>query len=167
MGAIPLATKIDFTRDVVSAGEAIDLGVVAATTKAREKYWQKWCQYAKKVKVDPLLQSTHPLIRDLVLTAFAARVRTGFYGKGRQIRVQGVTDARSAISKTIELAGLKSPVYRAHNKYTLPVERCIEGWRRQDPPSVPQLALPISVVDHLADEHTPVTMTTLAHKNKP
>ena len=137
---------------------------MAATTKAREKYWQKWCQYARKVKIDPLLQSTHPLIRDLVLTAFAARVRTGFYGKGRQIRVQGVTDALSAISKTIELAGLKSPVYRAHNKYTLPVERCVEGWRRQDPPSVPQLALPVLVVNHLADmAYNPTSDTACPH----
>ena len=151
MGRIPLTPKINFTRDVIAAGEAIDLGVVAATTQTREKYWQKWCLYAKSVKVDPLLQSTHPLIRDLVLTAFAARVRTGFYGKGRQIRVQGVTDALSAVSKTIELAGLKSPIYRAYNKYNLPIERCIEGWRRQDPPSVPQLALPVSVVNQLAD----------------
>ena len=152
MGRIPLAAKINFTRDVIAAGEAIDFGVVAATTKTREKYWQKWCTYAKSVKVDPLLQSTHPLIRDMVITAFAARVRTGYYGKGRQIRVQGVSDALSAISKTIELAGLKSPVYRSHNKYNLPIERCIEGWRRQDPPSVPQLALPVSVVNHLADK---------------
>ena len=134
LGGIPLATKIDFTRDVVSAWKTIDLGVVAATTKTWEKYWQTWCQYAKKVKVNPLLQSTHPLVRDLVLTAFAVWVRTGFYGKGSQIRVQGVTDALLAISKTIELAGLKSPVYQSHNKYNLQIERCVEGWRRQDPP---------------------------------
>ena len=41
LGGILLATKIDFTRDAVSAGEEIALGVVAATTKTWEKYWQK------------------------------------------------------------------------------------------------------------------------------
>ena len=51
----------------------------------------------------------------------------------------------------IKLAGLKSLVYRVHNKYTLPIERCIEGWHRQDPPSVPHLALLVSVVNQLAD----------------
>jgi hypothetical protein len=93
--------------------------------------------------VDPLLQATDPLIRDIVLTAFAARVRTGYYGNGNQIKVQGVTEALAAISKTIEMAGQKKTVYRSPKTHNLQIERCIEGWRRQDPPAVPQLALPV------------------------
>jgi hypothetical protein len=102
-----------------------------------------------------------PIIRDTVLTAFAARVRKGYYGRGHQIKVPGVTDALSAISKTIELAGYKSPVYRAPNTYNLAIERCIEGWRREDPPAVPQLALPIAVPVHLAET---AYKTTDAHQ---
>ena len=150
MGRIPLSTKVNFTRDVIAAGHAIDSGVVAQTTRTREKYWRHWCRYAAAIEINPLLQETDPLIRDVVLTAFAARVRTGHYGRGRQITVQGVTDALAAISKTIELAGLKSPVYRYFNKYNLQIERCVEGMRREDPPAVPQLALPVAVPTHMA-----------------
>jgi hypothetical protein len=150
LAAIPLAAKISFTRDVIAAGRAIDAGVVEATTRTREKYWRHWCRYTSSIEVDPLLRSTDPLIRDVVITAFAARVRTGHYGRGSQIRFQGVTDALSAISKTIELAGYKSPVYRAPNVYNLQIQRCIEGYKREDPPAVPQLALPVSVPTHMA-----------------
>ena len=121
------------------------------THRAREKYWIHWSNYAKSVGIDPLLQETSPLIRDLVITAFAARVRTGYYGQGRQIQVQSVTQALSAISKTIELAGYRSPVYRAPSVYNLPIARQVEGYRREDPPSVPQLAVPVSVPESMAE----------------
>ena len=154
MGAIPFSTKIAFTRDVILAGEAIDAGVVASTTCTwtREQYWKAWLRYANSVEVDPLLQDTIPIIRDMVLTAFAARVtRQGYYGKGNQIKVQSVSDAMVAISKTIELAGYRSPVYRADNKYNLQIERAIEGWRREDPPATPQLAVPVTVPIQMAE----------------
>jgi len=123
---------------------------VEATTRTREKYWKHWLRYSTGVGIDPLLQNTDPLIRDIVITAFAARVRTGSYGLKRQITVQSVTQALSAISKTIELAGYRSPVYRSPNVYNLQVERLVEGYRRQDPPSVPQLAVPIEVPENMA-----------------
>ena len=70
------------------------------------------------------------------------------YGRGNQVRVQTVSDALSAISKTIELAGEQSPLYRADNRYTLTIERLVEGFRREDPRSTPQLAVPITVPNH-------------------
>jgi hypothetical protein len=150
LGRIPLAAKIEFARDVILAGKAIDSGVVAATTRTREKYWDCWCRYTARIEIDPILQTTDPLIRDLAITAYAARVRKGYYGHGHTIKVQGVTDALSAISKTLELAGYTSPLYRAPNTYTLPIQRCVEGFRREDPPAVPQLALPIAVPRQMA-----------------
>ena len=149
MEGIPLSTKVDFTRDVISAGHAINLGVVEKTTRAREKYWMHWSCYSKSVGVDPLLEHTDPLIRDVVITAFAARVRTGYYGRGDEIRVSGVTEAISAISKTIELAGYRRTIYRAPSVYNLPIARQVEGYRREDPPSVPQLAVPVSVPESM------------------
>ena len=132
-------------RDCIAAGRAIESGVVAATSRTRQKYWSKWVHYAGTLGVDPLLQRTHPFVRDITVTAFAARVRSGHFGKKRQIAVQGVSDALSAISKTIELADLQSPLYQAPNKYTLQIERSLEGWRREDPLAIPQLAIPITV----------------------
>ncbi len=122
--------------------DAIDSGVVASTTWTSEKYWKTWCSYANTVNINTLLTDTVPIIRDMVLTAFAARVRQGYYGNGNTIKVQSVTDAMAAISKTIELAGYKSPVYRADNKYNLSIERAVEGWRRDDPPRHPATSSP-------------------------
>lgn len=145
-----------FLRDCLSAGEAAAHGVTVKTNATRQKYWRCWEQYAGMAGVDPFLQHVDPMERDIITGAFAARVRTGQYGNGSQIKVAGVSDALAAISKTIELAGQPSPLYRAENKYNLHLERIIEGFRRTDPPAIPQLAVPVTVphesyVTHIND----------------
>jgi hypothetical protein len=105
LGGIPLSTKVDFTRDVISAGgRAIDFGVVAQTTRTREKTGtngvitqqeeSKSTHYSKLQILSSETSSSQPV--------FAARVRTGYYSNGHQIKVQGVTEALAAISKTIK-----------------------------------------------------------------
>ena len=61
-------------------------------------------------------------------------------------------DALASISKTIKLVGQQSPIYRADQKYSLPIERMVEGLQREDPPSVPQLAVPVTVAHHAMTE---------------
>ena len=146
MEGIPISSKATFARDFLSSWRTIADGVTPKVTKTREKYWKAWATYATACKTDPFLEHTDNLRRDLVVNAFAARVRAGTYGRGSQIRVQGVSDALSAISKTIQLAGKHSPIYREDGKsYNLSTARLLEGYRREDPPAVPQLAVPISV----------------------
>ena len=87
----------------------------------------------------------------MALTAYAARVQRGYFGRRNQICVSGVTAALSAISKTIELAGYPSPVYQDQHRYNLAIERAVEWWRRQDPPAVPQLAVSVTVPTKLAE----------------
>ena len=101
------------------AWERIDSGVVAATAKSRIRYWNKWQSYASLFRIDPFLQNVPPLERDIVVTAFAARVRSGYYGRGKQVSTGEVRTALAAISKTIELVGERSPIYRADNKFNL------------------------------------------------
>jgi len=91
------------------------------------------------------MQKITKLEQIVLTTGFAARVRSGAYGKRNQVKVQSVTKALAAISKTIELAGEQSPLYKAPNEYILPLERLVEGFRREDPPPIPQLAVPVSV----------------------
>ena len=43
------------------------------------------------------------------------------------------------------MAGKPSALYRRDNKYQLLLERDLEGFRRADQPSVPQLAVPVTV----------------------
>ena len=57
----------------------------------------------------------------------------------------GSSPTFAAISKTFELAGQQSPLYRWENKYKVSIERLVEGFRREDPPTVPQLAVPVIV----------------------
>ena len=141
MDRIPSSHKTQFARDCLSAWRAATNGVVAKTTKDREKYWRHWCTYASMCKCDPFLRDVPPIERDIIVSAFAARVRTGTYGRQEQVRVSSVTDALSAISKTIQLAGEQSPIYHEEGVYTLVLQRMVEGYRREDPPSTPQLAV--------------------------
>jgi len=89
----------------MSAWDAIDNGVVAQTTRDRKKYWSHWSRYAAAFRCNEFLTDVSPIERDIIVTAFAARVKSGFYGRGNPVKVKTVTDALSAISKTIELAG--------------------------------------------------------------
>lgn len=80
---------------------------------------------------------------------FAAWVRTGAYGLGHKVKVQSVTDALAAVSKTIQLANKRSPIYKDETTYIVPLQRCVEGFRREDPPAIPQLALPLKVPEQM------------------
>ena len=65
---------------------------------------------------------------------------------GRRIyQLGGVSEALTSVSKTINLSGNPSDLYRGDNKYQLFLERELEGFQRKDPPSVPQLAVPVTV----------------------
>ena len=137
--------KHQFACDFLLAWRAVANGTIVQNQTTRQKYWSRWSEYCSSFRIDPFLQETTKLEQIVLTTGFAARVRTGAYGRGDKIKVQSVTEALAAISKTIELAGQPSPLYKALNEYILPLERLVEGFRREDPPSIPQLAVPISV----------------------
>ena len=139
---------MELTRDILSAWDGIANGVVDKNHKTREKYWTCWSNYTQAFRKKPYLTDCSETQQIILITAFAARVRTGYYGLGNRVRVKTVTDALSAISKTIELAGLPSPIYQTEKTYKIPVARLVEGYRREDPPAVPQLALPVSIPTH-------------------
>jgi hypothetical protein len=100
-------------------------------------------------KYSPSLSDAPELVKTSILLGFAGRVRSGAYGRGAQIKVSSVADALSAISQTLGMANEPSPVYKngSDQTYILPIERMMEGFRREDPPAIPQLAVPITVVN--------------------
>ena len=49
------------------------------------------------------------------------------------------------MSKTIDLAGQTSQLYQTFQKYQLFIERVVEEFQRDDPPSVPQLEVPVTL----------------------
>ena len=135
-----------FLRYCLSAWQSASNGVTAQTNSTQEKYWALWEKYASMVGISPYLDKTVPPIkRDLVAGAFSARVWMGDYGRGLIIRVGGVSEALAAVSKTTEMAGQPSAIYRGDNKYQLFLKRELEGFRCADPPSVPQLDVPVTV----------------------
>jgi hypothetical protein len=140
-----LGRKATLAGDIMSAWQAINNGVVAKNSQKREKYWNHWQHYCEAYAKHPHLIDCSPTEQIVIITAFAARVRTGYYGKGETVKVQSVQDALAAISKTIELAGQPSPIYKSEKAYKVPVARLIEGFRREDPAAIPQIAIPIAV----------------------
>ena len=128
---MPCANRPGFLRDCLSTWGAATNGVTPKTHAAREKYWRHWSLYAATTGINQFLEkSVPPMERDIIAGAFAARVRTGSYGWGNQIKVAGVTGALVAISKTIELAGQPSQLYRSDQKYQLFIKIFVEGFRR-------------------------------------
>ena len=136
----------DFIKgDINSVWRAISNGVVAQNIKTREKYWAHWTSYTSLFNKNPYLTDCTNKEQIIIVTAFAARVRKGYYGKGKQVTVQTITQALSAITKTCELVGQPSPVLQAEKTYKVPVAWLVEGYRREDPPATPQLTVPVTV----------------------
>ena len=157
MERIQPSKKHEIKGHILSAWQAIENGVVDQNNKDRKKYWNHWKNFTKLFRYDPFLEQCPSAEKIIIITAFAARVRTGCYGKGNTVRVPTVSKALAAISTTIEMGGQPSPIYKAEKTYKLPVARLMEGFRREDPPSTPQLAIPVSV---------PNQCFTLAYRTK-
>jgi hypothetical protein len=139
--------KTCFASDFLLARQAVANGTTTKTSRDREKYWKCWAAYATSCKIDPFLEKhLDDLEREIIISGFAARVRQGYYGHGDTVKVSTVATALAAISKTIELAGKRSPIYKdENNNYSTNIQRMMEGFRREDPPTIPQLAVPVTV----------------------
>ena len=151
---MPRSERSTFLRDCLSSRDAASNGVTAKTNATRNKYWRHWEWYATSANIDPFLDpSVPPIERDIFTGAFAARVRTGKYGNGDQIKVSGVLDSLTSISNTIDLAGKTSQLYRDENKYPLHLEQVVEGFRQMYPPTIPQLEVPVTVPHTVYDNN--------------
>ena len=116
--------------DFLSARRAIASGTVVKTASDREKYWNHWVSYAKTCKINPWLLGIDQLELEIIVSGFAARIRAGNYGRGNQVTVSTVQNGLSAITKTLELAGKSSPLYKeGTDKYKTTIQRLIEGYR--------------------------------------
>ena len=145
--------KVELACDFLFAWRAIANGITHQTSQSRIKYWGHWCSYVSKCNTSPSLAGENTLQQAVVLTGFAQRVRSGAYGLGDKIKVQSVNQALAAITATLELGGQQSPVLQSEGKYITPLHQQLEGLRREDPPSIPQLAVPVSLVKHITKTH--------------
>jgi hypothetical protein len=127
---------------------------VAASHKERKRYWNAWCQFCEHRHLDPELRSVDAATTVLTLQAFAAFVRRGSVGRGKQVGTQTVQVALRAIGAHFELAAEPNPCYKDGftPKYWLALEQQIEGYRRVDPVPQAKLAVPVTVPRWCATE---------------
>ena len=84
--------------------------------------------------VDPYLQGTNFQKRIRLLSGFAARVRTGYYGNGKQVKNCTVSSAITAVGQTIALACDSNPTKVVGSERLLPrLQIMLDGYRKVDP----------------------------------
>ena len=102
--------------------------------------------------LDPHLQDVTFTTATRALTGFAARVRTGQYGRGRQITAPAVNSAITAIGKTIALARGHNPTKIAGSDKLLPrLSQMLEGWTQEDPPTLKKLPVEADIPEYIAN----------------
>jgi hypothetical protein len=132
------------------ADDAFYSGRLEVTSRGRKKYWDHWQQCATPMEVDPYLQDTNFSKRIRLLSGFAARVRTGFYGAGRQVKNCTVSSALTAVGQTIVLACDSNPTKIVGCKRLLPhLQIMLDGYRKVDPPTQKKLLVHLDVPELL------------------
>ncbi len=122
-----------------------------ATTKNREKYWDRWISYVAPLGVDPYLQKTNHALAVRAITGFAARVRSGTYGRRRQVKVGTVNSAITAIGTEISLVTGVNPTKLAYSDKLIPrLAQTFDGWRKDDPPTIKKLPVEADVPELLS-----------------
>jgi hypothetical protein len=100
--------------------------------------------------VDPHLQGTPFTEAVRAITGFAARVRVGGYGRGREVKADTVSTAISAIGKEIALTSGVNPTKLKNSEKLLPrISQMLDGWRKNDGPVMKKLPVEVDVPEYL------------------
>ncbi|KAL7458421.1 hypothetical protein ACHAWC_009998 [Mediolabrus comicus] len=152
---IPAELKDSYEGDFRAADAAFFAGRLEATTKKRQTYWRHWVQYCLPVGVDPYLShvTTSFQSKARMLTGFAARVRAGFYGRGREVKADTTSAAITAIGQAVSLEhGVDPTKEEASTKRLFPLQVMLDGWRKDEPPTTKKLPVEVDVPEYLAEE---------------
>ena len=151
MDRLPHILKNRYESDFHFADEAFYRGRMEETAQKRELQWKRWVAYVFPLGVDPYLHETPYIYRVRALSGFAARVRSGVYGRKRQVRACTVNSAITAIGTTISLARGVNPTRVENTNLLLPrLSQMLAGWRKADPPTVKKLPVAIDVPELLS-----------------
>jgi hypothetical protein len=136
----------EFSRDLNSSWDKVAYATVDG--QARATSWRNWSSWCTRFNFNTFLVGTPKEHQSHVLMAFAARVRSGAFGNGRQIGCQSVATALRHISQTFVLANYGDPRRELYSpELGLAFTRLFNSYRNEDPAPKPQLALPISVIE--------------------
>ena len=150
MDSLPPLLQNQYESYFYSADEGFFNGRVAASAKTRDAHWENWVKFTKPVGVDPYLQGTDYVTRVRLLTGFAAYVRSGDAGRGRQVTTSTVSTAITAVGQTIALAVGHNPTKLAGSDKLIPrLAQTLDGWRKGDPPTAKKLPVEADVPEYL------------------
>jgi hypothetical protein len=150
--SLPPELQDNYARDFCLADEAFRAGWLAATSIARETRWWHWYSYLTAMGLDPYLQSTTFEQRIRSLTGFAQQIRTGYYGRGRQVQAATVTSAITAVGQTISMAVGNNPAkILGSDKFLPALQIMIEGYEKADPPTWKMLPIESDVPELLIE----------------
>ena len=102
--------------------------------------------------MDPYSQGVQYTTKVRVLTGFAARIRQGFYGRGKRVAAGTVVGAITAVGQEIALACGTNPTKMTGSERLLPgLSQILNRWRKEDPPTTKQLPVEADVPELLAE----------------
>ncbi len=96
-------------------------------------------------------RTPHSLSESASLQALQGRVRTGYYGQGKQIQAGSVvSSAITAVGQAIALATNTNPTKIVGSDKLLPrLQQMLDGFRKADPPTTKQLPVEADVPEFL------------------
>ena len=102
--------------------------------------------------VDPHLQNTTFSDRARCLISFAARVRTGWFGRGKQVQANTVASAITAVGQKIALDTNTNPTkLTGTDKFIPALQEILDSYRNADPPTEKKLPVEADVPELLFD----------------
>jgi hypothetical protein len=114
----------------------------------REKAFGDWSAYARACNIDPWLRYHSKASKQEYLLSFAARVRTGIFGRAIQVGHQSVEKALRYVAQTLVMAGFEDPRKTPGSEdLDLPFRHLLLGYRNADPAPQPQLAIPVNTIE--------------------
>jgi hypothetical protein len=86
------------------------------------------------------------------LTGFAARVRQGYYGRGKRVATGTVVGTITAVGQEVALVCGQNPTKVTGSEKLLPrLAQTFDGWRKEDPPTTKQLPVEADVPELLVE----------------
>ena len=105
-------------------------------TEVRAANWRRWGQYCTECGIDPWLRDVAPPTRLQLLFGFAARTRTGYFGKGRQVTAQTVEKVMRHVAQAFMLEGYpdpRCPAGSSGSDLALPATHLLKSFKDRDP----------------------------------
>ena len=100
--------------------------------------------------MDPFLQDTLLSETICLLKGFAAHVRTGYYGCGKQVQAGSVSSTITAVGQTIVLATNINPTKVPSSDKLIPqLQHMLDGFYKANPPTTKQLPVEADVSEFL------------------